>query len=74
MTAVLSLSRALAERPDVPERTKQGLHHIHGAAARMEQLIEVLQGRFAGAQATPSADESRFNETWSKDGVWKGVW
>jgi PAS domain S-box-containing protein len=53
VSAVLSLSAALAQRGDVPERTKEGLRHIHASAARMEQMIATMldftQLRFRGA-------------------------
>src|SRR5262249_39053277 len=55
VSAVLSLSSTLAQRADVPERTKEGLRHIHRSAERMEQMIATIldftQLRFRGAPA-----------------------
>jgi PAS domain S-box-containing protein len=52
VSAVLSLSSTLAQRADVPERTKEGLRHIHCSAERMEQMIATIldftQLRFRG--------------------------
>jgi signal transduction histidine kinase len=53
VSAVLSLSATLSQRADVPERTKEGLRHIHTSAERMEQMIATIldftQLRFRGA-------------------------
>ena len=53
VSAVLSLSSTLAQRTDVPERTREGLRHIHRSAERMEQMIATIldftQLRFRGA-------------------------
>lgn len=53
VAAVISLSATLAQRPDVPERTKEGLRHIQTAAARMNQMIATILDftrlRFHGA-------------------------
>jgi signal transduction histidine kinase len=53
VSAVLSLSATLSQRSDVPERTKEGLRHIHASAERMEQMIATIldftQLRFRGA-------------------------
>jgi PAS domain S-box-containing protein len=55
VSAVLSLSATLSQRADVPERSKEGLRHIHASAQRMEQMIATLldftQLRFRGAPA-----------------------
>jgi PAS domain S-box-containing protein len=52
ISAVLSLSTTLSQRADVPERTKEGLRHIHKSAERMEQMIasilDFTQLRFRG--------------------------
>jgi PAS domain S-box-containing protein len=52
VSAVLSLSSTLAQRTDVPERSKEGLRHIHASAERMEQMIATIldftQLRFRG--------------------------
>lgn len=42
VAAVLSLSTTLARRADVSERTKEGLLHMHAAAARMNTMIATL--------------------------------
>jgi signal transduction histidine kinase len=42
VSAVLSLSSTLAQRADVPERTREGLRHIHRSAERMEQMIATI--------------------------------
>lgn len=53
VAAVISLSQTLAQRSDVPERTKEGLRHIQAAAARMNQMIATILDftrlRFHGA-------------------------
>jgi len=53
VSAVLSLSSTLAQRTDVPERTREGLRHIHNSAERMEAMIATIlaftQLRFRGA-------------------------
>jgi len=53
VAAVISLSATLAQRVDVPERTKEGLRHIQAAAARMNQMIATILDftrlRFHGA-------------------------
>jgi PAS domain S-box-containing protein len=53
VSAVLSLSATLTQRADVPDRAKEGLHHIRASAQRMEQMIATLldftQLRFRGA-------------------------
>src|SRR5258708_4231004 len=53
VSAVLSLSSTLAHRADVPERSEEGLRHIHASAERMEQMITTLLDftrlRFRGA-------------------------
>ncbi|HEX3765562.1 MAG TPA: PAS domain-containing sensor histidine kinase [Kofleriaceae bacterium] len=53
VSAVLSLSSTLAQRADVPERSRDGLRHIHRSAERMEQMIATIldftQLRFRGA-------------------------
>jgi PAS domain S-box-containing protein len=55
VSAVLSLSTTLSQRPDVPDRAKEGLRHMHAAAERMEQMIATLLDftrlRFRGAPA-----------------------
>ena len=42
VSAVLSLSQTLAQRADVPDRTKEGLRHIRKSAERMEQMIATI--------------------------------
>lgn len=42
VAAVLSLAATLGNRADVPDRTKEGLRHIHAAAARMNQMIATI--------------------------------
>ena len=58
VSAVLSLSSTLAQRTDVPERTREGLRHIHRSAERMEQMIATIldftQLRFRGAPSLAS--------------------
>jgi PAS domain S-box-containing protein len=53
VSAVLSLSATLERRADVPERTKEGLRHIHRSGERMEQMIATILDftrlRFRGA-------------------------
>jgi signal transduction histidine kinase len=53
VSAILSLSATLAERADVPARTREGVRHIHDSAERMEQMIATIldftQLRFRGA-------------------------
>ena len=55
VSAVLSLSSTLSQRADVPERSKEGLRHMHAAAERMEQMIATIldftQLRFRGTPA-----------------------
>jgi len=52
VSAVLSISATLAQRADVPDRTKEGLRHIHKSAERMNQMIATIldftQLRFRG--------------------------
>ena len=52
VSAVLSLSATLAQRADIPERSKEGLRHIRQSAERMDEMIatilDVTQLRFRG--------------------------
>ncbi|HEX4418943.1 MAG TPA: PAS domain-containing sensor histidine kinase [Kofleriaceae bacterium] len=55
VSAVLSLAATIERRADVPERSKEGLRHIHASAQRMEQMIATILDftrlRFRGAPA-----------------------
>ena len=52
IAAVLSISKTLERRVELPERTREGLGHIHRSAQRMEQMIasilDFTQVRFRG--------------------------
>ena len=55
VSAVLSLSATLAQRSEIPERSKEGLRHIRQSAERMEQMIATILDftrlRFRGTPA-----------------------